>query len=99
MKNKAKNDKHAAVAAGNSSTEGSGAAQEFSAVQERKERCQLCRCKVRWLQIKKKLGGKRIGLVDCCRGKEQCGGRVTWHSGHGRSENGSETMHKTCCVC
>lgn len=46
-----------------------------------------------------KLGGKRIGLVDCCRGKEQCGGRVTWHSGHGRSENGSETMHKTCCVC
>lgn len=73
-KNEAKHDKKAA---GNSRmTQGCGAAQEFDAVQEWAERCQLCRCRVRWLEIKQKLGRKRsqgrTGELVLC------GGAVWW---------------------
>lgn len=79
---------------------GSGAAQELGAVQEWAERCQLCRCKVRWLQIKDlSEKGPMVGLVDCCCGKEQWGGSLIWPGGFGKSEDGSEMLHRTYCVC
>lgn len=43
--------------------------------------------------------GPRVGVVDWCCGKEQCGGRLVWHSVFGRSENGSEMLHMTGCIC
>lgn len=103
LKNEVKHGKNAAgsKAAGNSRmTGGSGAAQEFDAVQEWAGSCHLCRCKVRCLQMKNlSKKGPMVGLVDWCCGKEQCGDRLIWYHGFGRSENGSEMLHRTCCIC
>lgn len=43
--------------------------------------------------------GPMVGLVDCCCGKEQCDCSFIWHGGLGRSEDGSEMLHSTCCIC
>lgn len=43
--------------------------------------------------------GARVGLVDWCCGREQCGGRFIWQGGFGRSENGSEVSHRSCYIC
>lgn len=82
-------------------TGGSGTAQKFGAVQELVERCQLCRCKARWWQIKQKLSRRRS--------QGRTGGLVLWEGavwwqidlarGFGRSENGSEVLHRSCYIC
>lgn len=43
--------------------------------------------------------GPMVGLVDCCYGKEQCDCSFIWHGGFGRSEDGSEMLRSTCCIC